>query len=462
MTPDANDLCVFAIKRGQITSRFDYDYCLGETTIHFDACNYIIKFGEIIEAKYRYPTFYGINYKQTGIGIIKGENIDRDGEWINLDSLDHIDDETNQKYRKTILHENDLIMTVRGEVGKVALVTKDIDGCNINANVIRISLKKQINGIHIYPPYIWNYLNSTTGKKQIKKQTAGGVQKTITVSGISDIEIILPEYSKQLSLSKNLEKQSLLRKKNQTDAEYLLNSMDHVILSLLNISPAEYTERLVGAIHLSDLISDSTFSAEYYHTERMAAIHELQSHCELKAKRLANIVVFRRSIVISANSNEEYLGLAGVESQTGELSGIKEEAAGQAFVYQVGDVLYGRLRPYLNKVIVAETSGICSTEFHVMRVIDENEIIPEYLAAIMRSPLILAQTKHMMTGNTHPRISNDDVKNLYIPIPEIDVQRKIALELNKRRKEARKLKEEAEREWADAKARFEKELLGEI
>ena len=97
-----------------------------------------------------------------------------------------------------------------------------------------------------------------------------------------------------------------------------------------------------------------------------------------------------------------------------------------------------------------------------MRVIDENEIIPEYLAAIMRSSLILAQTKHMMTGNTHPRISNDDVKNLYIPIPEIDVQRKIVSELNKRRKEARKLKEEAEQEWAEAKAQFEKELLGEI
>ena len=45
-----------------------------------------------------------------------------------------------------------------------------------------------------------------------------------------------------------------------------------------------------------------------------------------------------------------------------------------------------------------------------MRIIDENEIIPEYLVAIMRSSLILAQTKHMMTGNTHPRISNDDVQ----------------------------------------------------
>ena len=84
--------------------------------------------------------------------------------------------------------------------------------------------------------------------------------------------------------------------------------------------------------------------------------------------------------------------------------------------------MYGRLRPYLNKVLLAECNGICSTEFHIIRILDTTEILPEYLAVILRSEVILAQTKHMMTGNTHPRISNDDVKNLLIPIPQIKTQ----------------------------------------
>ena len=150
-----------------------------------------------------------------------------------------------------------------------------------------------------------------------------------------------------------------------------------------------------------------------------------------------------------------------MESNTGELSGIQETAAGQAFVYHEGDVLYGRLRPYLNKVLLAEQTGICSTEFHVMRVKDQDVILPAYLAAVMRTDVILAQTKHMMTGNTHPRISNEDVKNLCIPIPGIDVQRKIVNELENNRKQARRLMAEADIEWADAKAQFERELLGE-
>ena len=85
--------------------------------------------------------------------------------------------------------------------------------------------------------------------------------------------------------------------------------------------------------------------------------------------------------------------------------------SGSAFKYEASNVLYCRLRPYLNKVYLAEEDGICSTEFHVMQPLDDS-ILPEYLAVIMRSKLVLLQTKHMMTGNTHPRISNDDVKEL--------------------------------------------------
>ena len=151
-----------------------------------------------------------------------------------------------------------------------------------------------------------------------------------------------------------------------------------------------------------------------------------------------------------------------MESHTGELTAAKDEVSGQAFEYQTGDVLYGRLRPYLNKVLFAESNGICSTEFHVMRVKNHNILLPEFLAEIMRSDLILSQTKHMMTGNTHPRISNDDVKNLYIPVPDVLLQRKIIKKIHDMRKEARALKKEAEQEWQAAKKQFEKELLGEL
>lgn len=88
-------------------------------------------------------------------------------------------------------------------------------------------------------------------------------------------------------------------------------------------------------------------------------------------------------------------------------------------------------------------------------------MLPEYLGAILRSRLVLAQTIHMMTGNTHPRLTNDHVKSLQIPVPSMDVQETIAAEVVRRREEARRLRSEAEAGWQEAKRWFEEQLLGE-
>jgi len=94
--------------------------------------------------------------------------------------------------------------------------------------------------------------------------------------------------------------------------------------------------------------------------------------------------------------------------------------------FNKGNVLYGRLCPYLNKVWSTDRDGVCSTEFHVLRIKPSDPPIhSDYLAAALRSSLVVAQTKHMMTGNTHPRLANDDVVDLLVPIPDEATQTEI-------------------------------------
>ena len=137
-----------------------------------------------------------------------------------------------------------------------------------------------------------------------------------------------------------------------------------------------------------------------------------------------------------------------------------DTAEGTCFTYKIGDVLFARLRPYLNKVHRAERNGCCSPEFHVLRLMDSEALLPDYLAAVLRSRSVLAQTVHMMTGNTHPRLTNDDVVNLRIPIAEPEVQKTIVAEAHHRRAKARRLRTEAEAAWQAAKRWFEEQLLG--
>jgi neutral trehalase len=67
----------------------------------------------------------------------------------------------------------------------------------------------------------------------------------------------------------------------------------------------------------------------------------------------------------------------------------------------------------------------------------------------------------MMTGNTHPRLTNEDVVNLVVPVPKPAIQEFIAAEVQRRRREeARRLRAEAEAGWQAAKQWFERQLLG--
>jgi hypothetical protein len=202
-------------------------------------------------------------------------------------------------------------------------------------------------------------------------------------------------------------------------------------------------------------------NAEYFHPERVLAVRAMEQIAgRTRCLRLDEVVVFVREQIKSPVG--PYVGLARVKSHTGELVDVEEEVTGACSVFSAGDVLFARLRPYLNKVYMTQFSGCCSPEFHVMRPVNPAEIHPDYLAAVLRSSVILAQTRHMMTGNTHPRLSNDDVANLIVPIPAVDVQEQIASEARRRRAEAQRLRGEAEAEWAIAKRVFEEQLLGPI
>lgn len=393
------------------------------------------------------------DYQEMGIPLIRITNISKEG-YMDYDDLIYVSEELGNSLARTQVSEGDIVISQRGSLGQCAVVDDIFKKMNISANIIAI---KNICGVS--SEFLHDYLLSVVGQTLLERSVSGQVQRKITTQDIADLPV--PIKCNEKRLVKIVNDAYASRTHKHEKANKVLNGMNTYISSVLNIPSIVYKENHCCGVQLSNVIEDMTFSADYYHPERMAAIHTLRECRWLPVLKLSDLVDFCREIVNSSECSKQYLGLASVESQTGELSGVEEIAAGQAFSYRKNDILYGRLRPYLNKVLLAEQDGICSTEFHVMRVLDSTRILPEYLANIMRSDLILYQTRHMMTGNTHPRISNEDVKNLYIPVPELLIQKKMVDELHQQRIKARKLRQEADNEWQEAKVHFEKELLGE-
>ena len=305
-----------------------------------------------------------------------------------------------------------------------------------------------------------DFLNSLLGKFQSERQANGGVQLNINFREVGEILIALPSKQRQIRLMAAMDAARTQRWSMLSKADALLCGLDDFILDTLGLTKPPKDDRKVFAATVRRAREQSHLNANYFHPERILAIRAMEAASgRLPCAKLANVVAFIRDQIRTPGEN--YLSLAHVQSHTGELVETNEEVAGACSLYKTGDVLFARLRPYLNKVYRAEMDGCCSPEFHVLRVKNSVSLHPDYLGAILRSSLTLAQTRHMMTGNTHPRLTNEDVVNLMIPIPKkVAVQETIAAEGRRRRAEARRLRAEAEAGWQKAKLWFETQLLG--
>jgi len=89
-----------------------------------------------------------------------------------------------------------------------------------------------------------------------------------------------------------------------------------------------------------------------------------------------------------------------------------------------GDVLYGKLRPYLDKVALAEWPGMCSTDVLVLQ--PNSRVDPPFLAYALHTRTFLAHAIATTTGVNHPRTSWQSIGRFALPLPPLCEQRAIA------------------------------------
>jgi type I restriction enzyme, S subunit len=83
--------------------------------------------------------------------------------------------------------------------------------------------------------------------------------------------------------------------------------------------------------------------------------------------------------------------------------------------FEPGDILYGKLRPYLNKVVVAEEPGYSTTEIVAIRPF--LRLCPEYCALAFRRPDFVAYVERLGRGTKMPRLRTPDAIVAPFPLP---------------------------------------------
>ena len=149
-----------------------------------------------------------------------------------------------------------------------------------------------------------------------------------------------------------------------------------------------------------------------------------------KKIKLGDVLIPKKKQSKYPHCYQKYLGLEHICSGSYVTTslGSSENAKANTFIFEKGDLLYGKLRPYLDKCIIADFDGVCSTEILVYGIKDG--FLRELIFFYMHSPSFINYVSNQGYGTKMPRVSHDIISEYIISMPPVKEQKKIYAKIN--------------------------------
>jgi len=344
---------------------------------------------DVRDGTHESPKFYA-----TGVPFITSKNIS-DGR-IDLSNIAFISEDDAREFNKrSRVSKGDILMSMIGTIGNVALVDLEPDFCIKN-----VALVKPFGAS---AGFLIQLLRSTAFQGYLDGQLAGGIQKFISLGRLRDLPIPLPPFPEQRAIATVL-----------SDIDALITALDKLIAKKRAIKQATMQQLLTGRTRLPG------FSGEW----RMLCLQEI---ADIDTENLSSSTdpdyAFR---YISLEDVDE-----GVLRRYSELKfGLAPSRARR--VVRQNDILISTVRPNLKSHLFIRDNVsdlICSTGFSVLRC---NPVIaePVFVFFHLFSDNIDRRIQALLVGSNYPAINSRDVGDLQIPLPPLPEQRAIAAVLS--------------------------------
>ena len=123
------------------------------------------------------------------------------------------------------------------------------------------------------------------------------------------------------------------------------------------------------------------------------------------------------------------LNLDMIESNTGKIIDynyvMKNEIGSSTCTFDTTNVLYSKLRPYLNKVVIPNSIGYATSEMVPLQPL-KSKLNRYYLTYMLRDKSFVDYISEKVAGAKMPRVSMNDFRNFEVPIPTIELQNQFA------------------------------------
>ncbi|MGL4981632.1 MAG: restriction endonuclease subunit S [Treponemataceae bacterium] len=146
--------------------------------------------------------------------------------------------------------------------------------------------------------------------------------------------------------------------------------------------------------------------------------------------RLGEVCEYGKCSNINASNlkdNDWILDLEDIEKDTGKILCYKtfkeRKSASSKHIFYKNQLLYSKLRPYLNKVLIAPKDGFCTSE--ILPLSFFGNLNDNFFHLVLTSPYFLGIVNILTYGVKMPRLGTDDAKKILIPLPPLEEQKRI-------------------------------------
>ena len=398
------------------------------------------------------PTGGAVVYTTSGIKFIRSQNVYDDG--LLLDDVAYIPEEINQKKSGSIVKSKDILLNITGgSIGRCSLVSDDFDVANVNQHVMiirvaNLELRKYIHSVVISPSI----------QEQIISRQVGSGRGGLSAETLSTFLIPLPPLNEQVSIN---------RKLNECISQVL--AIADAKCNISNLIIATKSKILDLAIRGKLVPQDPNDEPASVLLERIRSEkEELIKQGKIKRDK-------KESVIFKGDDNSYYLRTGGVEESLenwrfddlpetwkicclGELCDYgdcinvnTEDIAEDAWIldlediekdtgmvlkkvtkaqrnsvstkhkFHSGQVLYSKLRPYLNKVVLSDADGYCTSE--ILPLEFKICVLPEYARYYLMSGTFITYANHCSYGVKMPRLGTTDGKKAIFSLPPLSEQK---------------------------------------
>lgn len=387
-----------------------------------------------------------------GFQIISAKNI-IDGS-INFDASNRFVSQSDfeKEDKRTNIRRGDLLLCIVGSIGKTAIVDTDIPfTAQRSVAIIKTFIDVNFLKVVVESPFFLEFLF---------KKSAGTAQKGVYLNTLKEALIPIPPIEEQKRIVNKIKE--LFVEIDSYDNHYLaLEALNKRFPKDLEKSILQFAiqGKLVNQ-DTSDEPSSELLKRISEQKERMIKEKIIKKEKPLppiteeeipfdipetwewvRLKNISTFGNFNQASPEKINPDDWVLDLKEIEKNTGRI--LEQKTASEKTIksnkykFNQNDVLYGKLRPYLNKVTIAPHEGYCTTEIFPITLI--KGVYPKYIQYVLMSPYFLNYAHSLSYGVKMPRLGTTQIANALIPLPPANEQIKIVEKIEEMIKPVRNL-----------------------